>query len=191
MEKSAPFAVTNNSDRAIINNDVGLQVILLSELCVHQLFLTRIKKDLSMLLAFLHSSWPPSELKAVWMIFTMSSLNSSWKREAENDTWLSHACDRHLNPAALEAQKAAGNLSKKNRNIKATFFTLNWFKGNSQKLLPQIYSVHNPFSSPQIPNRAVNHLVERPPSAQGGQGPLGNGVREGFLLSLGSAQVAS
>lgn len=40
-----------------------------------------------------------------------------------------HVFDRHMNPAALEAQKAAGNLSKKNRNIKATIFALNCFKG--------------------------------------------------------------
>ncbi len=46
MEMSAPFAVTNNSDRAIINNDVGLQDILLSELCAHQLFPHPNKKGL-------------------------------------------------------------------------------------------------------------------------------------------------
>lgn len=188
MERFGPFAVTYNSD--IRNNNVGLQDVPLSELCVHQLFLTKIKKDLSMLLAFLLSSWPPSELKAVWMIFTMSSLNSSWKRGAEIDTWPSHVFDRYMNPAALEAQNPASNLSKRNRKIKAFCFKV-FQKGHIYKLLPLIYSIQNPFSSPQTPNREANHLVERPPSAQGGQGPLGNGVREGSLLSLGSTQVAS
>lgn len=54
--KVRSICCNNNSDRAIISNDVGLQDILLSELHVHQFFLTRIKKDLSMLLAFLLSS---------------------------------------------------------------------------------------------------------------------------------------
>lgn len=42
------------------------------------------KKDLTMLLAFLLSGWPPSLLMAAWMIRTMSSLNSSWERNDEH-----------------------------------------------------------------------------------------------------------
>lgn len=36
-----------------------------------------------MLFAFLLSGWPPSLLMAVWMIRTMSSLNSSWEKNIE------------------------------------------------------------------------------------------------------------
>lgn len=45
--------------------------------------LTRIKKDLTMLLAFLISGWPPSALMAAWIIFTMSSLKSNCKKSTK------------------------------------------------------------------------------------------------------------
>lgn len=45
--------------------------------------LTRIKKDLTMLLAFLISGCPPSALMAAWIIFTMSSLKSNCKKSTK------------------------------------------------------------------------------------------------------------
>lgn len=62
----------------------GESTVLLSAV----LSLTRMKKDFTMLFAFLFSGCPPSVFIAAWMIFTMSSLNSSCNHDTQIHTHL-------------------------------------------------------------------------------------------------------